>query len=52
MALVVQLRGEQSYDIDIALDNMMGRAFAEKVNEHLAAKGFETHSIGRAWLLR
>ncbi len=41
-----QLRGEPSYDIDIALDNMMGKVFAERVNEYLAMKGYETHNIG------
>ncbi|ELR12807.1 tRNA nucleotidyltransferase [Acanthamoeba castellanii str. Neff] len=41
-----KLRGEPSYDIDIALDNMMGKVFAERVNEYLAMKGYETHNIG------
>jgi hypothetical protein len=43
----VQLRGEPSFDIDIALDNMMGKQFAERVNEFLAMKGYETHHIGK-----
>lgn len=33
-----KLMGRESLDIDIALDNMMGREFAEKVNEHLKVK--------------
>lgn len=33
-----KLMGRQSLDIDIALDNMLGREFAERVNEHLASK--------------
>ena len=33
-----KLMGRQSLDIDIALDNMLGREFAQKVNEHLAAR--------------
>jgi len=41
-----KLLGKGSDDIDIALDNLMGRQFAEKVNEYLNAAGHETHSIG------
>jgi len=33
-----KLMGRQSLDIDIALDNMLGKDFAQKVNEHLAAR--------------
>jgi hypothetical protein len=44
--LFLQLIGGHSDDIDIALDNMMGRVFAEKVNEHMTRKGMETHHIG------
>jgi len=40
------LRGAESDDIDIALDNSMGAPFAEKVNEYLALKHMETHTIG------
>ena len=29
--------GRQSLDIDIALDNMLGKDFAERVNEYLKA---------------
>eukprot|EP00239_Pterosperma_sp_CCMP1384_P002298 CAMPEP_0197846662 /NCGR_PEP_ID=MMETSP1438-20131217/3993_1 /TAXON_ID=1461541 /ORGANISM="Pterosperma sp., Strain CCMP1384" /LENGTH=524 /DNA_ID=CAMNT_0043458383 /DNA_START=487 /DNA_END=2058 /DNA_ORIENTATION=- len=41
-----KLLGKCSDDIDIALDNMLGKAFAEKVNEYLTIKGEETHKIG------
>jgi tRNA nucleotidyltransferase/poly(A) polymerase len=33
-------------DIDIALDDMLGREFAESLNEYLARVGEETHSVG------
>lgn len=33
-----KLMGRQSLDIDIALDNMLGREFADKVNAHLKAR--------------
>lgn len=39
-----KLLGKESKDIDIALDNMLGKNFADKVNEYLAAQGKETHS--------
>lgn len=32
-----KLMGRTSLDIDIALDNLMGREFADRVNEHLKA---------------
>jgi tRNA nucleotidyltransferase/poly(A) polymerase len=35
-----------SDDIDIALDNIMGKNFAEYVNELLAKRGEEIHTIG------
>ncbi|KAN0050687.1 hypothetical protein ACTA71_003832 [Dictyostelium dimigraforme] len=41
-----KLRGEDSNDIDITLDNMMGEAFAELVNKHLSSKHHQTHRIG------
>ncbi|KAL6062932.1 Polynucleotide adenylyltransferase family protein [Balamuthia mandrillaris] len=41
-----KIRGNESDDIDIALDNMMGSPFATLVNEYLQQKGYETHSIG------
>ncbi|KAK3278686.1 hypothetical protein CYMTET_13393 [Cymbomonas tetramitiformis] len=41
-----KLLGKYSDDIDIALDNMLGKDFAEKVNEYLKLKGEETHSVG------
>lgn len=41
-----KLLGKSSDDIDIALDNMMGKEFAEKVNEYLASSGQETAGVG------
>ncbi|KAN0022007.1 hypothetical protein ACTFIU_004156 [Dictyostelium citrinum] len=41
-----KLRGEDSNDIDITLDNMMGESFAELVNKHLSSKHHQTHRIG------
>lgn len=32
-----KLMGRRSLDIDIALDNLLGRVFAERVNEYLKA---------------
>lgn len=33
-------------DIDIALDDMLGREFAEHLNEYLSSQGEETYSVG------
>lgn len=41
-----KLLGKECYDIDIALDNMLGREFCEKVNEYLLSTGEETHGVG------
>ncbi|CAK9170232.1 unnamed protein product [Ilex paraguariensis] len=41
-----KLLGKDSDDIDIALDNMLGREFCEKVNGYLSSNGEETHGIG------
>merc|ERR1712216_117878 len=41
-----KLIGRNSDDVDIALDDMLGKDFAEKVNEYLALKGEEVHSVG------
>lgn len=41
-----KLIGRFSDDIDIALDDMLGKDFAEKVNEYLTLKGEEIHGIG------
>ncbi|XP_057793576.1 tRNA nucleotidyltransferase cca2 [Salvia miltiorrhiza] len=41
-----KLLGKDCYDIDIALDDMLGREFCEKVNEFLSSAGEETHGIG------
>lgn len=32
-----KLMGRESADVDIALDNMLGKDFAERVNEYLKA---------------
>ena len=34
-----KLLGKDCYDIDIALDNMLGKEFCEKVNEYLVSTG-------------
>ncbi|GBG29898.1 CCA tRNA nucleotidyltransferase, mitochondrial [Hondaea fermentalgiana] len=41
-----KLLGRSSHDIDLALDDMTGLAFAEKVNAYLEEKGHEVHRIG------
>ncbi|CAA3012913.1 CCA tRNA nucleotidyltransferase 2 [Olea europaea subsp. europaea] len=41
-----KLLGRECYDIDIALDNMLGKEFCEKVNEYSLSAGEETHGIG------
>ncbi|XP_068640395.1 tRNA nucleotidyltransferase cca2-like [Aristolochia californica] len=41
-----KLLGKECYDIDIALDNMLGREFCEKVNEYLAYAGEEQQGVG------
>nr|GLL44033.1 putative CCA tRNA nucleotidyltransferase 2 [Ipomoea trifida] len=41
-----KLLGKECCDIDIALDNMLGREFCEKVNEYLSSTGEETQGIG------
>mmetsp|Transcript_6274 Transcript_6274/g.10759 ORF Transcript_6274/g.10759 Transcript_6274/m.10759 type:complete len:613 (+) Transcript_6274:125-1963(+) len=41
-----KLLGRESNDIDIALNDMTGIAFAELVNEHLKGVGKEIHRIG------
>ena len=41
-----QLLGKDSADIDIALDNMTGQNFCEKVNEYLELMGEEQKGIG------
>ncbi|KAL3945329.1 MAG: hypothetical protein SGBAC_000605 [Bacillariaceae sp.] len=39
-------QGQKPVDIDIALDDMLGREFADHLNEYLAKVGEETHSVG------
>eukprot|EP00850_Spirogloea_muscicola_P006086 SM000028S10180 [mRNA] locus=s28:827576:832180:+ [translate_table: standard] len=41
-----KLLGKESNDIDIALDDTLGRDFAEKVNQYLQHQGVETHKVG------
>jgi tRNA nucleotidyltransferase (CCA-adding enzyme) len=41
-----KLLGLSSTDIDIALDNMMGREFATMVNQYLSGHHLPTHHIG------
>ncbi|KAK1410282.1 hypothetical protein QVD17_36817 [Tagetes erecta] len=41
-----KLLGKECYDIDIALDNMLGKEFCEKVNGYLAYTGEKTQGIG------
>ena len=42
----LQLLGKDSLDIDISIDGMLGREFAEVVMDYLKSKGLETQSIG------
>ncbi|XP_057860451.2 tRNA nucleotidyltransferase cca2 isoform X1 [Cryptomeria japonica] len=41
-----KLLGKDSSDIDIALDDMLGREFCDKVNEYLANAGEKTQGVG------
>ncbi|XP_073288282.1 tRNA nucleotidyltransferase cca2-like isoform X1 [Primulina huaijiensis] len=41
-----KLLGKECYDIDIALENMVGKEFCDKVNEYLSATGEETKGVG------
>lgn len=45
MFLVLQLLGKDCYDIDIALDNMLGSEFVEKVRDYLLHVGEEAQGI-------
>ena len=38
-----KLLGKSSKDIDVALDDMLGREFAQHINEHLQASGKDSH---------
>lgn len=42
----MQLLGKDCYDIDVALDNMLGREFCDKVNEYLKYAGEDEQGIG------
>eukprot|EP00164_Ancoracysta_twista_P003916 GFYU01005250.1.p1 GENE.GFYU01005250.1~~GFYU01005250.1.p1 ORF type:complete len:505 (+),score=125.49 GFYU01005250.1:140-1654(+) len=41
-----KLLGNDSSDIDIAIDTMMGSEFAEHINSYLKERGEDTHTIG------
>ena len=41
-----KLLGKNSTDIDIAIDSLLGREFAELVNAHLREKGETVHGVG------
>ncbi|CAA6669782.1 unnamed protein product [Spirodela intermedia] len=41
-----KLLGRECFDIDIALDNMLGREFCDKVNEYLSLTGEERRGVG------
>ena len=42
-----KLLGKESHDIDIAIDNMLGREFAEHVNSYLLSQNIDTHRVRR-----
>ena len=42
----MQLLGKDCYDIDVAIDNMLGREFCEKINEYLIKTGEDVQGIG------
>ncbi|XP_039132872.1 LOW QUALITY PROTEIN: tRNA nucleotidyltransferase cca2 [Dioscorea cayenensis subsp. rotundata] len=41
-----KLLGKECYDIDIALDNMLGQEFCEKINTYLQHTGEEIQGVG------
>ena len=41
----MQLLGKECYDIDIALDNMLGSEFVDKVQDYLLHVGEEAQGI-------
>lgn len=43
--LFLQLLGKDCYDIDIALDNMLGSEFVDKVREYLLTVGEEAQGV-------
>lgn len=45
VCLCVQLLGKDCYDIDIALDNMMGTEFVDKVREYLLTIGEDAQGV-------
>ena len=43
---LLQLLGKECYDIDITLDNMLGKEFCDKVNEYLKSIDEEACNVG------
>lgn len=43
--MFLQLLGKDCYDIDIALDNMMGTEFVDKVREYLLSIGEDAQGV-------
>lgn len=43
--IALQLLGKECYDIDIALDNMMGTEFVDKVREYLLTIGEDAQGV-------
>jgi len=41
----LQLLGKECYDIDIALDDMLGSTFVDKVTQYLASTGEEAQGL-------
>jgi hypothetical protein len=44
--MVLMAPSRDSDDIDVALDNISGAAFAEAVNDLMKERGMDTHTIG------
>merc|ERR1711935_496652 len=43
---MLRFQQQAPVDIDIALDDMLGRAFAENLNQYLSEMGEKTHGVG------
>lgn len=46
LLFLLQLLGKECFDIDIALDDTLGREFAEHVNKYLESKGETARGVG------
>eukprot|EP00980_Cylindrotheca_fusiformis_P005035 scaffold1062_cov130-Cylindrotheca_fusiformis.AAC.41 len=44
--IMTSMEGHKPVDIDIALDDMLGREFADRLNDYLAQVGEERHTVG------